>query len=191
MSKKDEPARSSDTEVWLPVVGYEGYYEVSNTGLVKSLERVTKKPKYNVLVKERILSAPISHGYPVVVLYKDGKRRQSAVHSLVLEAFVGKRPDGHQACHFDGNRANAMLSNLRWGTQAENEEDKKRHGTYQYGERNPSARLSDEQVAEIRLSQLPPSIISKRYGITRGAVHDIRNGRRRSVPTMKPIAQTP
>ncbi len=73
------------------------------------------------------------------------------VHQLVLEAFVGPRPEGMQACHFpDQSRTNARLDNLRWDTQEANAADMAYHGTKPQGERNSQARLTDEVVREAR-----------------------------------------
>jgi hypothetical protein len=178
-------------EVWKPVVGWEGFYDVSNLGRVKSLDRVVVWGNGLRSIAGRIMSTPLSSGYPVVVLKRKGVKYHTAVHSLVLKAFVGNRPSRCQACHFDGDRANAKLSNLRWATQSENEADKKRHGTYQYGERNPNAKLTDGQATEIRLSTESATLVAKKYGIHRVAVHDIRNGRRRSVIVEKSTLNTP
>ncbi len=83
-----------------------------------------------------------------------GRNNQRAVHRLVLEAFVGKRPDGMEACHWDGNPANNSLSNLRWDTRSGNRKDDIRHGKG-IGERHHSARLTNQQVRDIRSEYRP------------------------------------
>jgi hypothetical protein len=77
---------------------------------------------------------PTSSGYQSIKLRGRGRY----VHRLMLEAFVGPCPTGHQAAHCDGDRHNNVLTNLRWATRKENEADKLRHGTHQYGARNPA-----------------------------------------------------
>lgn len=120
------------TEVWKPVVGYEGWYEVSSQGRVKSLERVFAR---GAVQQERIMRAHIQRGADgkagrvTAALCVAGKPRTHLVHHLVLEAFVGPRPDGLEACHWDGDAANNAVENLRWDTHVANEQDKKRHGT--------------------------------------------------------------
>ena len=95
-------------EIWKPVVGYEDLYEVSNLGRVKSLN-------YNHSGKEGMLKP--SHdgdGYLRVKLCKNGEESTRRVHILVMRAFVGKCPDGHEIDHYDWNRKNNRLENLSY-----------------------------------------------------------------------------
>jgi len=85
-----------------------------------------------------------------VILRKDGASHSRLVHHLVLEAFIGPRPPGMECAHWDGDAGNCRLSNLRWATHTDNERDKFRHGTDSRGERNARAKLTWEQVREIR-----------------------------------------
>lgn len=80
---------------------------------------------------------------------RDGKRMRY-VHHLVLETFVGPRPPGLEACHNDGNASNNELGNLRWDDRRGNMADAIRHGTTARGERNGSAKLTDDAVRQIR-----------------------------------------
>jgi len=98
-----------EKETWKPVVGYEGLYEVSDWGRVKSLN-------YRNTGKEGFLKpAPAkSGGYPQVILCKNGKREPCKVHQLVMEAFVGKCPAGYEVDHFDWNPSNNRLDNLSY-----------------------------------------------------------------------------
>ena len=75
---------------------------------------------------------------------------QVSVHRLVLEAFVGPCPPGCETRHLNGNPADNRLCNLAWGTHRENAADKVRHGTAPRGERNPSAKLTEADVREVR-----------------------------------------
>lgn len=86
------------------------------------------------------------HGYQVVGL----GRRPRQVHRLVLLAFVGPCPRGMECCHWDGNRANNKLANLRWDTRRANHSDKIRHGTHRRGSSNPSSKLTEDRVRAIR-----------------------------------------
>lgn len=119
------------TERWLPVVGWEGLYEVSDQGRVRSLPREVNNRWGTTCRRSGRLLAPVARkdGYLHVTLYDSGKQRHRPIHVLVLEAFVGPRPDGHVACHWDGDRRNASLGNLRWDTPAANSADMIRHGT--------------------------------------------------------------
>lgn len=116
-------------ELWMPALGFEGSYEVSDHGRIRSLDRmITDSRGREYGRKGKILSPPtLPNGYVHCMLSK-GVRKY--VHRLVLEAFVGPCPDGMEACHGDGVRTNNALRNLRWDTRSENHRDKVRHGTH-------------------------------------------------------------
>lgn len=106
-------------EIWKPVVGYEGMYEVSNYGRIKSMPKKTYK-------SIRILHPYINivHGYVEVSLYKDGKAKMHRVHKLVMEAFTDYRSMGTASGigidHIDGNKTNNRLDNLQVMSNADN-----------------------------------------------------------------------
>lgn len=119
-----------EVEEWRAIPGFEGSYEVSSHGRVRSLDRIVLHKDGNqrrctgrVLRPNRdtrgYLRVALSSGRPV-----------HRIHVLVLEAFVGPRPPGGSACHSDGNQLNNHVSNLRWDTQSENINDAVRHGTH-------------------------------------------------------------
>jgi len=109
-------------------------YEVSSFGRVRS----------HAWGKLRILNPyPNTTGYLLLNWLADGKRHSRLLSHLVLEAFVGPRPEGKETRHLDGNRRNNHLSNLAWGTRGENNEDKVRHGT-------SGRKLTMDQAREIR-----------------------------------------
>jgi hypothetical protein len=120
-----------DPEQWRPIPGYEGSYEVSDHGRVRSLDRQVPHAKYGTMrVRGGLLQTINVHGRPGITLHDCGKRRQALVHSLMLEAFVGPRPPGHEACHGDGDKRNNRLGNLRWDTTSANVLDQVRHGVH-------------------------------------------------------------
>lgn len=108
-------------ERWLPVVDYEGLYEISDWGRVNSLPRNTTR---GGILKQ----ATDKRGAKRVNLTKYGVQEVRLVHHLVLEAFVGPCPDGFEGCHWDGVPSNNYLSNLRWDTRESNMADMVRHG---------------------------------------------------------------
>lgn len=110
-------------EEWRAVPGYEGYYEVSNAGRVRSLRRRLRR-------ETRLLTANLSSKYPAVTLSKDNVRSLRRVHSLVMAAFVGPRPEGMEVRHIDGNAFNPSLTNLAYGSRSENVLDQVRHGIH-------------------------------------------------------------
>lgn len=107
------------TEEWRPIAGYEGLYEVSDFGRVRSWHKGV----------ERILSYTLhKHGYHDYHLWTSGERKRARAHTLVAEAFLGPRPVAQDVRHLDGNPGNNHLSNLAYGTRSENLRDAVRHG---------------------------------------------------------------
>ena len=114
-------------EQWRPVVGYEGLYEVSNCGNVRSLDRrILRSDGLHMRVPGRNLKQTRNGpGYCRVILSKVGTKPKTVwVHRLVLESFVGPCPEGMEACHNDSDPSNNSLENLRWDTHAANMQDK-------------------------------------------------------------------
>ncbi len=158
-------------ERWLPVVGWEGLYEVSDLGRVRCLPR-------KWVPQTRLLKTVHSPGkYPQVGLFKPGRKLTQMVHQLVAKAFLGPCPSGMEVCHFDGNRANNAVSNLRYDTRKANHADKRRHGTLMVGEDAPSARLCTSDVLAIRSSGRRPSELAEEYGVTVGNIYAILSRR--------------
>lgn len=123
----------TEQEEWRPVHGWESLYEVSNLGRMRRLERRIVQSNGVVRKWTAALQQPWlnSNGYPTLMLSSvshEPVRLNNLVHVAVLEAFVGPRPEGMDACHWDGDRTNANLTNLRWGTRSENIADMIRHG---------------------------------------------------------------
>lgn len=112
------------TETWKVIPGYEGQYEVSDQGRVKSYRRY----------KEGRILRPgrMPAGHLSVAL---GRRNSQCVHKLVLLAFVGAPPHKHECLHANGDPSDNRLINLRWGTRTENIRDSIRHGTWMTPER--------------------------------------------------------
>lgn len=126
---------------WRPVLGFPNY-EVSNSGQVRNrktgrLLRPWTHGKYGHLQME--LGTGVGGGL---------KKRE--VHRLVLEAFSGPARPGEVARHLDGNPGNNHVANLAWGTHQDNSDDARRHGTIIRGTRVHGARLTEEQVVEIK-----------------------------------------
>lgn len=166
-------------EQWLPVAGWEGLYEVSSSGRVRSFDRVVRCGYGRTRVfPGRILSPTLVHGYPRVILAMVGRdTRQVHVHQLVCEAFHGPAPTAaHEVAHNDGNRANNHASNLRWATHQENEADKRAHNTAPVGERHGMSKLDWNAVREIRRAAGTHEELARQYGVTRRTVGRIRNG---------------
>ena len=107
-------------EIWKPIKGYEGFYEVSNLGRVKSLaysggERINRKE----IILKSSMSGP-KMNYPNIRLYINGKKKIFRIHDLVAEAFIGKKEEWMTVDHIDENTSNNNLENLEYVTQREN-----------------------------------------------------------------------
>src|ERR1700730_15568184 len=114
---------------WLPVPDFEGLYEVSNTGLVRSLPRWARcKNSSQQLRPGRILKPYIEQrpghlGYRRVTLAKDGEKIRKFVHQIVAEAFIGPCPPGEQVRHGPSGVDDNGVDNLSYGTAQENAMD--------------------------------------------------------------------
>lgn len=151
--------------IWKPVLGFEGFYEVSAKGTVRSIQR--QNPRNKKMMGGGFVKPILgSRGYFVVNLTKANVRKQVFLHKLVLEAFMGPRPPGLQACHNDGNRLNCSLENLRWDTASNNHKDKRLHGTWQVGEKANNVKLTNETVISIRTQKLRPRQAVEMYGLS-------------------------
>ena len=123
--------RDYTEEKWLPVVGYEGLYEVSDQGRVKSLEKKVVYKDGRVRTQpERIRDPKFGSNWrpSLKMVHPDKPDRSLQIHRMVLEAFVGPCPEGMETLHYDDNPENNSLENLRWGTRSENQIDRVRNG---------------------------------------------------------------
>ena len=166
-------------EVWLPVYGYDGFYEASNLGRVRrDIEAAARS--LGVPGKE-IKPSSDQAGYMRISLCKNGLVRSKPVHRIVLEAFCGPPPfEGAHAAHNDGDPSNNNLSNLRWATPAENQADIDRHNRRCKGEDVYGAVLREKEVKEIRSlisSGLRNRPISEKYGVSISTIHLIRHNK--------------
>lgn len=110
-------------EIWKPIKGYEGLYEISNFGNIKSLERKAKnRGKGKRFIRERILKPSIDrpNGYYQIKLSKNGKMKTFKIHKLVIEHFFKKISKGLVVNHIDGNKLNNNINNLEICTQKDN-----------------------------------------------------------------------
>lgn len=162
-------------ERWLPIPGYEGYYEVSDLGRVRSVDRTIPGRWGETRRRGRLTKLLLDKdGYHRVNLNKLGVAKQVGVHQLVLQAFVGKCPVGEQALHGDGVRTHNVLGNLSWGTPRANCADRRRHGRGPNGARNPRAKLCEELVRRIRADRRSQTVIAADFGVDQTTVSSIR-----------------
>ena len=139
--------------MWVDCFGWEGLYQVSDLGGVRSKDRIAKNGRK---FKGRPVS-PIKtrKGYLVVNLTGgSGIRKQVQLHRLILLSFKGEPVDGYECCHNNGVRDDCRLDNLRWDSRKNNHADKIKHGTRQINEKNGWCKLTSQEVEFIRSSSL-------------------------------------
>jgi hypothetical protein len=173
-------AKETNTEEWRPIEGYPGY-EASSLGNIRSLDRtIIDKNGVEKRMRGRVL-APARHGQYNYFSVGLGRGAHTNVHALVCTAFHGKKPsDAHGAAHNDGDGFNNRPENLRWATQKENMADTVMHGTRYRGRKHWSAKLSEDDVREIRrlcANGVSTASISTQFSISPRAVRLIRERR--------------
>ena len=142
-------------EIWKDIQGYEGIYQISSFGNVKSLERIIKHPNCDYHQKERILKQTLDGGgYPLVGLHKDGVVKKIHVHRLVALAFVERKDLSLEVNHIDENKQNNSADNLEWVTRLENEF----HGTKRQRQRANTdysiiAKKNSKKILQLDLNQ--------------------------------------
>lgn len=133
-------------EIWKDIPGYEGRYQVSSLGRVKSMT-------YRGSSGEKVLKPYKDFkGYYRVILctHKAKSKHCHQIGRLVLEAFCGPCPVGYEAAHLNGSPSDNRVNNLRWVTPTENNRHKEAHGTKLQGSTHPMAKLNERTVMDIR-----------------------------------------
>lgn len=149
-----------------PIEGWPGYL-ITSKGAVLS-DNKGRRQELKPMSSEQ--------GHARVMLYRDGSETERhLIHRLVLAAFDKPQPNSVQACHIDGDASNNALWNLRWGTQSENWDDSKRHGT-----RRRYSKLTDEQVVELRrlgAEGISGAELGRRFGVSDTQARNILTGK--------------
>lgn len=159
--------------IWKDVVGYEGLYKVSNTGLILGL-------KSNTYLKPRNSNL----GYPRICLYKNRKKHYLSIHRLVAIAFLSNLNNYPEVNHKDGNKENNKVENLEWTTSSENIKHafKLKLRIPLKGEDCPNSKLTEKQVKEIyslaHNSNLTQKQIGQKYNIRQTTVLKIKKKQR-------------
>jgi hypothetical protein len=174
---------NSLNEEWRSVSGFDGVYEVSNLGRVRSVYRevahvrtdqYSGRPLSYIKRLQGVLLKPgrMPGGHLSVAI---GRDNSICVHNLVLTAFVGQRPDGMECLHINGVPSDNRLCNLRWGTRSENLLDAVKHGVKPVGERCHNAKLKNTQIPTIRsmFGKKPYREIAAIYGVSDRTIRQI------------------
>jgi len=157
-------------EAWVPIFGYEGRYEVSNTGKVKTLS-------YNKTGEARLMKLTVSNGGYHVVTFGTKTRKQFKVHRLVATMFIENPGNKETVNHKDGNKLNNSVSNLEWMTSGENLKHAHETGLINiFGTKNGSAKLTPSMVQDMRLQWSSQGVtlsqLARDYGVDRATVSD-------------------
>lgn len=164
-----------ETEAERAVIGYEGLYEVSSLGRVRSL-RFRNRTTDKLRSVPTLLKPVLRNRYPAIKL----QDTIHAVHAIVARAFIGERPEGFQIAHQDGNRDNPMASNLKYMTVSDNCRQKAQHGTLPLGESVHNAKLTDDRVLLMRSTPCFKGIdghFSALFGVVPTAINAARRGK--------------
>lgn len=169
-------------EVWKPITGYSDKYMVSNKGRVKSVSRITNhsngiKSNYSSVLLAYDKSARY---YRVTLSYNNSKQRIS-VHRLVAQEFIENPYNKPYVNHKNGDKLNNEVSNLEWCTHKENMEHASKNLMTTYGEKNWGAKLTEQQVLEIRRirqeTNLKKREIGAMFGVSPACVRELCNGK--------------
>jgi len=169
-------------EHWKEIPGWEGLYEVSDRGRIRSLRREVLMPHGKTQVWPGKVRKQCWNGrYWHVSITRQGVRKTLLVHHAVAAAFIGPRPSGRQVNHKDGNRVNNNAANLEYVTAAENTRHAYENGLSlpTAGESHGCAKLSERQVLEIIAARGKEraKYLAVEYGVSRGTISDIWRGR--------------
>jgi hypothetical protein len=168
-------------EIWKDIINYEGLYQISNYGRVKSLAKIRKSSKVSYSSKERLLSLTKNNGngYLICCLCDGMTKKNHYFHRLVARHFINK-PEGCDVVnHIDANRKNNKVENLEWVTTKENI-----HHTIKLGRKtdigvnSPNTHLVENDVIEIYKLAISGKVrqydIGAKFNITQSAVSCIK-----------------
>lgn len=174
-------------EEWRDVCSYEGYYQVSNKGRVKSLDRTVSHSYENGrrVLKERVLSISVnSKGYLCVMFSKNGKTKPMRIHRMVAQAFIPNPNNLPEVNHKDEDKTNnnvenlewcTHLYNIRWGTGSVRAGLSRLGQKHTYGESTGTSKLKEFQVIEIFKSNKKYTELMAEYNIGISAISNIKN----------------
>ena len=170
--EKLEATKEIDGEEWRDIVGYEGLYQISNFGRIKSFHY--KNPS--------VLRVSISNsGYKRLVLSKNGKYESVCIHVLVAKAFIPNLENKREVNHKDGDKSNNCVDNLEWVTRSENMKHahKNKLLNLKYGAENPIAKLTVDDVEYIRKNykshdkNFSGRALARKFGVSNDTIYKV------------------
>lgn len=176
----EDALNTNTTEQWKPVVGFEGLYEVSDMGRVRSLDRYIRHPKGGLAhIAGCVLTlrpGTSTSTYLRIGLCKNGVKSQHSVHRLVAMAFLPNPENKPQVNHKEKPKTDNRVSNLEWATRPEDDAHKTANGWDTPGAKNGMAKLTEAQVIEIRNLRKqgwPLQELATRYGVDQSNISAI------------------
>lgn len=168
------------SEIFLPIKGFEGYYEISNLGRVKSVDRVVlfsdgRKRKY----KSRFIKYKTNLPYLIAPLIISQKQKFIPVHRLIAIHFIPNPDNKPFINHKDCNKRNNSLDNLEWCSHAENTEHAVSNSLFKKGENHGNSKLSNSAAMYIKTSKESGVYLSKKFNLATSTISMIRNGKLR------------
>ncbi len=173
---------NEETEAWIPIPNYEGLYEASNLGKIRSVDRVNSR---GVFIHGRVLKGTSNgRGYLSLWLSKDGEKKRWLIHRLIAIAFIDNPEQKPEVNHKNGIRNDNRVENLEWVTGSENKLHSYRHlnrkSSFCKLKGKPttwSRKLTDEQADAIRADSRTCREIAKEYGVSAKTVSNIKRGK--------------
>lgn len=166
-----------DKEKWVSIKGYEGLYEISDLGGVKSIYRTgIGRHRCKRIFRGKVLLQPISRDlYHTVALCKDGKVKRFYTHRLIALNFLNNESNKPQINHINGIKTDNRPENLEWCTGKENAIHANKTGLSKVGTRHYLAKLNEEQVRSIRMDKRSQKDIAENYNISIDTVYKVRH----------------
>jgi len=159
-------------EIW-KTIPYATEYAVSSFGRIKRIVG-RERCQAGKIIKSSLAGSRRNYVY-VGFVHNDGIRRTKGVHVVMLEVFIGPKPEGHEGAHIDGNSLNNVIGNLAWKTPKQNSADRTIHNTQTRGERYGLAKLTADKVRLIRSASGSQAAIGRRFGISQSMVWKVRS----------------
>lgn len=154
------------------MLDFEGHYEVSSYGRVRSVKNITNSKSGALL----FIGSDV-HGYPHVSLHKNNRRYGRAVHRIVAEAFLGRRPPGSEVNHKDGVKANSVLENIEYVSHGRNSSHAYETGLNRSGEQHERSTITADTARAIRAAYEAREggykNLGKRFGVSWNLVRKI------------------
>lgn len=171
-------------EQWKDIKDFEGWYQISDLGNVRSLDRVSSDGRF---YKGSLKAIGFGRGkYNIITLYKGGEQKSFRVHRLVAEAFISNPDNKSEVNHIDGNKNNNHVGNLEWSTSSENQKHAYRLGLQETfkGEDHIKAKLTNEQAWAIKYLRKDNPLLytmqnlANMYNVSVATISLIMSGRR-------------